>query len=95
MTLNIGIDVGGTFTDFVVTRAGAEPAIYKTLSTPQDPKPRPALALNMPRMESDLTPIRVPRLKRSRRPLPVCSPGDHADERPSEERPAAARAAGR
>jgi N-methylhydantoinase A len=37
MTLKIGIDVGGTFTDFVVTRAGAEPAIFKTLSTPADP----------------------------------------------------------
>jgi len=37
MTLKIGIDVGGTFTDFVVTRDGAEPVIYKTLSTPADP----------------------------------------------------------
>ena len=37
MALKIGIDVGGTFTDFVVTRDGAEPAIYKTLSTPTDP----------------------------------------------------------
>jgi len=37
MTLKIGIDVGGTFTDFVVTRDGAEPAIFKTLSTPADP----------------------------------------------------------
>jgi len=37
MKLKIGIDVGGTFTDFVVTRDGAEPAIFKTLSTPADP----------------------------------------------------------
>jgi N-methylhydantoinase A len=37
MALKIGIDVGGTFTDFVVTREGAEPAIFKTLSTPSDP----------------------------------------------------------
>ncbi|MEO8123985.1 MAG: hydantoinase/oxoprolinase family protein, partial [Burkholderiales bacterium] len=37
MTLKIGIDVGGTFTDFVVARDGAEPAIFKSLSTPQDP----------------------------------------------------------
>ena len=29
MTLKIGIDVGGTFTDFLVTRDGAEPAIFK------------------------------------------------------------------
>lgn len=37
MALKIGIDVGGTFTDFVVTRDGDEPAIFKTLSTPEDP----------------------------------------------------------
>ena len=37
MTLKIGIDVGGTFTDFVVVREGGEPEIYKTLSTPADP----------------------------------------------------------
>ena len=37
MTVKIGIDVGGTFTDFVVTREGAQPAIFKTLSTPADP----------------------------------------------------------
>jgi len=37
MSLKIGIDVGGTFTDFIVTRDGAEPAIHKTLSTPADP----------------------------------------------------------
>jgi len=37
MSLKIGIDVGGTFTDFIVTRDGAEPAIFKTLSTPADP----------------------------------------------------------
>ncbi len=37
MTLKIGIDVGGTFTDFLVTREGADPQIFKTLSTPKDP----------------------------------------------------------
>jgi N-methylhydantoinase A len=37
MGLKIGIDVGGTFTDFVVTRPGRGPAIFKTLSTPADP----------------------------------------------------------
>jgi len=30
------------------------PGVY-TMSTPQDPAPRPALALNMARTESDLT----------------------------------------
>ena len=37
MALKIGIDVGGTFTHFVVTRDGEEPAIFKSLSTPSDP----------------------------------------------------------
>ncbi|MBP6776308.1 MAG: hydantoinase/oxoprolinase family protein, partial [Piscinibacter sp.] len=37
MTLKIGIDVGGTFTDFVVARDGEAPRIHKTLSTPADP----------------------------------------------------------
>ena len=37
MTLSIGIDVGGTFTDFLVTRDGEEPRIFKVLSTPNDP----------------------------------------------------------
>ncbi len=37
MALKIGIDVGGTFTDFVVTRDDAEPSIFKSLSTPGDP----------------------------------------------------------
>jgi N-methylhydantoinase A/oxoprolinase/acetone carboxylase beta subunit len=34
--LQIGIDTGGTFTDFVV-RAGAEVRVHKVLSTPDDP----------------------------------------------------------
>ncbi len=37
MSIKIGIDVGGTFTDFLVTRDDAEPTIFKTLSTPEDP----------------------------------------------------------
>jgi N-methylhydantoinase A len=37
MSLRIGIDVGGTFTDFFVTRDGEEPLIHKVLSTPSDP----------------------------------------------------------
>ena len=37
MTMKIGIDVGGTFTDFLWTREGDDPRIYKTLSTPSDP----------------------------------------------------------
>jgi len=37
MTLKIGIDVGGTFTDFVLARDGEPPFIHKTLSTPADP----------------------------------------------------------
>jgi N-methylhydantoinase A len=37
LTLRIGIDVGGTFTDFLVTREGHDPKIFKVLSTPEDP----------------------------------------------------------
>ena len=33
----IGIDVGGTFTDFVVASGGEAPRYFKTPSTPQDP----------------------------------------------------------
>jgi N-methylhydantoinase A/oxoprolinase/acetone carboxylase beta subunit len=33
----IGIDVGGTFTDFLLTVEGEEPRIFKVLSTPADP----------------------------------------------------------
>ncbi|MCH7736520.1 MAG: hydantoinase B/oxoprolinase family protein [Chloroflexi bacterium] len=33
----IGIDVGGTFTDFVVAREGRPPRYFKTASTPNDP----------------------------------------------------------
>lgn len=32
----LGIDIGGTFTDFVLLRDG-HVRIYKTLSTPDDP----------------------------------------------------------
>lgn len=37
MTIKIGIDVGGTFTDFLVSQDGREPGIFKVLSTPHDP----------------------------------------------------------
>jgi N-methylhydantoinase A len=37
MKLRIGIDVGGTFTDFLVVRPGADPQVHKVLSTPADP----------------------------------------------------------
>ncbi len=33
----IGIDVGGTFTDFVVASDGEQPRYFKTASTPRDP----------------------------------------------------------
>ncbi len=35
--MKIGIDVGGTFTDFYLVKDGEEPRIHKTLSTPADP----------------------------------------------------------
>ncbi|MBW7849470.1 MAG: hydantoinase/oxoprolinase family protein [Rhodospirillales bacterium] len=37
MTIKIGIDVGGTFTDFLVAQEGRPPRIHKVLSTPGDP----------------------------------------------------------
>jgi len=37
MGIKVGIDVGGTFTDFIVADVGAEPVIHKALSTPEDP----------------------------------------------------------
>ncbi len=37
MGLKIGIDVGGTFTDFLVAWDEREPEIFKILSTPNDP----------------------------------------------------------
>ncbi|MBL4757755.1 MAG: hydantoinase/oxoprolinase family protein, partial [Rhizobiales bacterium] len=35
--MKLGVDVGGTFTDFFLTRDGHDPQIFKTLSTPEDP----------------------------------------------------------
>ncbi len=35
--MKLGVDVGGTFTDFFLTRDGYAPQIFKTLSTPEDP----------------------------------------------------------
>ncbi|MBI1732105.1 MAG: hydantoinase/oxoprolinase family protein [Gammaproteobacteria bacterium] len=37
MGVKIGIDVGGTFTDFLVAWGDREPEIFKVLSTPSDP----------------------------------------------------------
>jgi N-methylhydantoinase A len=37
MAYKIGIDVGGTFTDFLLTQEDGTSFIYKTLSTPKDP----------------------------------------------------------
>ena len=37
MAVKIGIDVGGTFTDFILVREGAQPLLHKVLSTPHDP----------------------------------------------------------
>ena len=35
--MKVGIDVGGTFTDFIVAGGGAQTSIHKVLSTPDDP----------------------------------------------------------
>ena len=35
--MKIGIDAGGTFTDFFLVKDGSMPHVHKTLSTPEDP----------------------------------------------------------
>ncbi len=37
MGLKLGIDVGGTFTDFILAGHGGDVVIHKVLSTPEDP----------------------------------------------------------
>ncbi len=37
MTFRIGIDVGGTFTDFLLVDGAGQSRVFKVLSTPQDP----------------------------------------------------------
>jgi N-methylhydantoinase A len=37
MTYKIGVDVGGTFTDFLIMDEGGNPGVFKILSTPEDP----------------------------------------------------------
>ena len=37
MKYKLGIDVGGTFTDFILISESGETSIHKTLSTPEDP----------------------------------------------------------
>jgi len=37
MEYKIGIDVGGTFTDFLLTSDDGHSEVYKVLSTPEDP----------------------------------------------------------
>ena len=37
--MRIGIDVGGTFTDFLLTHDDGTSQVYKVLSTPDDPSP--------------------------------------------------------
>jgi len=52
--MKIGIDVGGTFTDFFLTREGENPRIYKTLSTPADPSI--AVMAGLADMAADMNP---------------------------------------
>ncbi len=47
----IGIDVGGTFTDFVVAKEGDSPRYFKTSSTPADPYDRLRLVLREPLLQ--------------------------------------------
>jgi N-methylhydantoinase A/oxoprolinase/acetone carboxylase beta subunit/N-methylhydantoinase B/oxoprolinase/acetone carboxylase alpha subunit len=51
----IGIDVGGTFTDFVVAREGQAPRYFKTESTPNDPSEGLMTGLNDAASAHDLS----------------------------------------
>ena len=51
----IGIDVGGTFTDFVVARKGQPPRYFKTASTPNDPSEGLMTGLNEAASAHDLS----------------------------------------
>ena len=51
----IGIDVGGTFTDFVVAREGQPPRYFKTASTPNDPSEGLMTGLNEAASAHDLS----------------------------------------
>ena len=37
MTYRLGVDVGGTFTDFLLTDNKGDKSIYKALTTPKNP----------------------------------------------------------
>ena len=37
MGLRVGVDVGGTFTDFLVVDEAGNAGVYKTSTTPEDP----------------------------------------------------------
>ena len=37
MKYKLGIDVGGTFTDFILISGIGDTIVHKTLSTPEDP----------------------------------------------------------
>ena len=37
MKYKLGIDVGGTFTDYILISGTGESIVHKTLSTPEDP----------------------------------------------------------
>jgi len=55
MTYKIGIDVGGTFTDFLLAFEDGSSKIYKILSTPQDPSLATMSGLNEMAADLDLS----------------------------------------
>ena len=52
MSYKVGIDVGGTFTDFLLAFEDGSSKVYKVLSTPQDPSL--AVMMGLGQMASDL-----------------------------------------
>ena len=59
MKYKIGIDVGGTFTDFLLAFDDESSRIYKVLSTPQDPSLATIVGLNEMAADLDLSPAGV------------------------------------
>jgi N-methylhydantoinase A len=52
----VGVDVGGTFTDFLVAGDGQEARIYKTSTTPENPAVGFFRGLEKAAADNDLSP---------------------------------------
>ena len=55
----LGIDAGGTFTDFVLANKSGNIKIYKTLSTPNDPTKAIENGLNLISEDLEMNPTKI------------------------------------